>query len=417
MIRSYLPFLVAIFGIYCITAIGCQPESSFKLEEIIPVSERPVKELDAVRSSSGALIAATMERSDSGIPEQICVLYRSGNNGLSWQEVFVLDDTSQYTRQYADPRLVEDPKTGKLYLVLMQVRLPANRNRVNKYRRDYYLGDIAVYRSDDDGRSWNYQSSPHIDPVGAYGDLPFPAVDQQGCLWVFHSRLDIRKLIAPSEMVIHRSCDEGKNWNLSYSLADSTIAQSRKNLGNLIIKDQQIIAGTFADPENLFYFELEYQDSIRLKRIERIPHSFGEVNIPIAYLSHQKQNGHLGIISYLPHQRNSPIWYAGSIDGGSDWNMQKISASGAYPNVLIEKNGETLITFNRKRGRNYELVYTSSTKGVQSFSKPVPLYQNMYHRTEYGEYQALLPADNGQKHLIFCDWSDNSRAKITRIIK
>lgn len=414
--RFNLPIFHTLLWSCWVFTVGCKPESNLNLEQVVTISARPVKELDAVRSSSGAILLATMERSDSGVPEHICVLYRSEDNGLNWQEVSTLDDTSQYTRQYADPRLVEDPNTGKIYLVLMQVRLPANRNRA-KYRRDYYLGDIAVYRSDDDGQSWDYQSSPHIDPVGAYGDLPFPAVDLQGCLWVFHSKLDIRRLIAPSEMIVHRSCDEGKTWNSSYSFADSTIARSRKNLGNLVIKDRNIVAGTFADPESLYYFELEHQQDIRLKRIESIPHDFGEANIPIAYLYSQGQNEQLGIISYLPHQRNSPIWYAGSMNGEGNWTTQKISSRGAYPNVVIDKDGKTLITFNRKQGKNFELMQTLSQNGIQSFTQPVPMYQQAYQRTEYGEYQDLLVDSSGQKHLIFCDWSDDSRAKIGRIVK
>lgn len=416
MLKSGLHFYLDFLIFIPFLAIGCQSSPHVNLEAISPLTNRPVKELDALQTTSGAIVAATMERAEAGIPENICQIYRSTDQGENWHLVFTLEDTSRYTRQYADPRLIEDPQTGKIYLVLMQVRLPDKPNPAKQYRREYYLGDIVVFQSENDGQTWQYQSTPHSDPIGIYGDLPFPVVDRQGCLWIFHSKLDIRKLIAPSEIIVHRSCDGGSSWTESYAFTDTLIPSSRKNLGNLVVMDQQTIAGTFTDQENLYYFELDYGENIFLKKIENIPISFGGIRIPIAYLSQQQATNQLGIISYLPHQVNSPIWYSSKLDNETNWYSQNISKGGAYPNVLMLPEGEIMITFNRRSRDNFQLMYTASQNGGQDFSDPLPLFQAKYRFSENGEYQALFVGEDGQKHLLFCDWSDYSKAKHALII-
>lgn len=415
MLRPDPLIFLSLLTFLQIIGTSCQPEPVVNIETVSLISERPVKELDALQSASGAMLVASMERSASGIPEHICSVYRSTDQGKNWDLVLTLDDTSNYTRQYADPRLVEDPQSGKVYLVVMQVRLPEKHSRANKYRRDYYLGDISVYRSDNDGKDWEYQSSPHVDPTGLYGDLPFPLVDRQACLWIFHSKLDIRRLIAPSEMVVHRSCDGGVSWSESYTFSDSLIASSRKNLGNLVVKDERTLAGTFTDQEQLYYFELDYSDQINLKNIAAIPISFGETIIPIAYLHRQQDSGDLGIVSYLPHQPNSSMWYSGSTDGGISWNAHKINIRGSYPNVRMKKDGKVLITFNHRNGKFFQLMYTISKNNGQNFGASLPLYEGKFRFSESGEYQALFLDHYGRENLIFCDWSDYSRAKHTRL--
>ncbi|MCB0630223.1 MAG: sialidase family protein [Saprospiraceae bacterium] len=394
---------------------GCTADRVWEIGAIQTVSNDPVKELDALQTANGSLIMATMERPGSGLLEHNCVVYRSTDAGENWKQTLILEDTSQYTRQYADPRLVEDTLHNQLYLVVMQVKLPARRSS-SRYRRDYYLGDIAVYRSDDDGQTWQYKSHPHIDPEGAYGDLPFPLIDQDGCLQIFYSRLDTRKLIDPSDLVIRRSCDGGISWSKDYLLGDSLIANTRKNLGNLLVKDPATIAGVFADQQQFYYFELNRGAGFGLSRIERIPHTFGGNNPPLVYLSYDRGSEYLNIISYLPHQRDSPIWYTYSEDDGHHWNSQKIGFRGAYPNVsFLEKEG-ILITFNHKAGKKYQLLHTYTSDRTGKFPSPTMLYENKFRFTEAGEYQALFRGSDGNIHLFFCDWSDYSRGKYTSLI-
>lgn len=408
---------IGIFILGCqLFFLACNAPTEATFELTGPVNNRVVKELDALQTSAGTLLLASMERSRNYLPENEVSIYRSTDEGISWDTILTFQDSSMQIRQYADPRLVEDRANGRIYLVLMLVRFSNDGRNNNRYRRDYYLGDIAVFRSDDDGRSWQYQSSPHVDPIGAYGDLPFPAIDGDGCLWVFHSRIDTRRLIAPSGISVHRSCDGGQSWEQSYEFPDTTIAQSRKNLGSLIVKNENTLAGTFTDQHRLYYFELTFHPDIHLSYLQAIPMTFGESKIPIAYLYHRKGTGQIGILSYLPHQYNSPIRYAHSTDGGRSWSKQQISNRGAYPNILIRENGQMLVTFNRLHNGNFQLIARSSKNGGEDFDGPAVLYERPFETTENGEYQALITDDDGNINLFFCDWSDRSRAKLGRIV-
>jgi hypothetical protein len=410
MNRKHLPPPCYFFLLLTLMLPACAPDPQWEINEITAITTDPVKELDALQTVNGSLIMAAMERPARGLLDYGCVVYRSTDDGKAWTKTLVLEDSTRYTRQFADPRLVEDTINNRLYLVVMEVKLPAERS-TNRYRRDYFLGDIAVYRSDDDGLNWRYQSHPHVDPEGAYGDLPYPLVDPAGCLLIFYSRLDTRKLIDPSDLVIRRSCDGGLSWSEDYLLGDSLIANTRKNLGNLIMKDARTMAGTFTDQDQLYYFEIEDEPGNRLKTLRRIPHGFGGQDLPIVFLDRDKISGRLGILAYLPHERNSIIWHFLSEDDGQSWVSHKLPLRGAYPNVLPHQQG-FLITFNRKERKNYQLLYSFAEKPSGPLSDPEPLFQGKYDFTEAGEYQALFQGRDGKSYLFFCDWSDYSRGKV-----
>lgn len=328
-----------------------------------------------------------------------------------------LADTSNDTRQYADPRLLADSISGKIYLVVMRVRLVLRSKNKYQIPGKPYQSDLLVYRSDDDGCTWQYVSAPHMDTGDNYADLPFLAIDEQQCLLLQSGLLNLKYLLGASPIVIYRSCDGGISWAPSFYLDHELVALKRKNAGNIQPIDKQTYAGVFSDEAQLYYYTMTWRDSVYLTSFRPLHLPKSLQHLPIAYLYQNTSAGPAAIISYLPHQADSPIWLAYSSDGGENWQWEQVSKAGAYPSLLIDQSGIIHLTYSCWEKRHFKMQYRRSKKPGLPLEEPVTLYEGPFHQFTAGEYQALLRTKDGNLQLLFCDWSDGSKAKHMTIMQ
>lgn len=350
-----------------------------------------IVELESAQSSvTQTWVTASMER--SGHHSRV-LIHRSDDNGASWM---LVDSITPYTgdSEIPDPVITADG-AGNFYLVVMRV--------FNRTPPSATVVDLELYRSEDDGRSWSYISSPHKEDVIA--DYPQLISGGNSELFLVYSNLREFPVVENAPLVFRKSVDGGVSWSSKIQLdmdsvssigADISLAQN----GSLIIT-----SGNRKDANIYSYISEDQGESWSKLEV------FSNPNEEMGYITKPVSNptfSHFGVIAHKAHQESTPIvfhaWYDEAVPSS-------VLAEGAYAQGIMDASGTIHIVYNKKENSGFVINYLVSTDKGRTFSEPVAIFSGAYTSSALGEYQSLELGQDGLFHLTFCDWTDDSKGK------
>lgn len=336
-------------------------------------------------------MVASMER--EGAVTRVLV-HRSEDQGKSWQLVETIEPPSGH-REIVDPVLSCDP-AGNFYITVMRVNAVTDPTQTTV--------DLDLYRSTDDGQSWAYMSSPHEADVIA--DYPQLITGQAEELFLVYSHIEAFPLVDTSRLNFRKSIDGGANWSDRQELGPDILHCIGPDIswsggGDLLatagdLKAHKIYSLTSDDRGNTWTLRHTFANPDT---------GMAHITKPIAHPDHE----FFGILSHKPHQENSPIIYHA---WQTDATQSIILGEGAYAQGYMDEDGKVHVIFNRKKDNQFTLNYTTSIDGGFTFSEPIVLLSGDFSSSAFGEYQSFLRGNDGQFYLFFCDWRDQSKAKL-----
>ena len=144
---------------YIIIILSFWVWSSIVAQNTVSINQTNSLELETILTHKNSLIAAVMERTNS---VDRVVIYRSVNEGLNWQSIDTIQNGNQGRGDAYDPVMTID-SIGNIYLVMM---------RRNNGGSSILNMDLALYRSSDDGATWQFISFPHVnDEIADYPQI------------------------------------------------------------------------------------------------------------------------------------------------------------------------------------------------------------------------------------------------------
>ena len=312
-----------------------------------------------ITTTKGTVIALCDARVDrSGdVPNNIDqVLRRSGDNGKTWGEIITAVDLPG-THGAADPSLVQDSKTGRIFMFYGYC---PGRNEVLKgANRDRRHRVIQYVYSDDDGMTWSVPI--HIDPVlrkdGWHSMWPGPGRGIQ----TRKGRLVVPCTVYKTEpeqstwsyMII--SVDNGKSWRMSEggikTINEPTIVElddgrwmvnCRTRQGNRAISYSRDGGKSWTEP---IYHETLIEPSCQGSMITARTKINGQEQTVILLSNPASKQG----------RKNMTV--SASLDNGKTWPIRKVIHPGgsAYSCMTILANGQIGLLYEHPYS---EIVFT-----------------------------------------------------------
>src|SRR5690606_30455921 len=227
-------------------------------------------------------------------------------------------------------------------------------------------------------------------------------------LFLVYSKISGFPIITNSILIFKRSEDGGESWQEIPVKSSESI--------NSIGADMRIMGGdslliTSGDrKENSIHVYKSHSEVLEWKKLPVITITNQEVSHITKPVTNNLSD-YFGIISHKPHEENTTIFFHSHV--GNNWFSQDIGI-GAYAQGILTNDGTYHIIFNKKEGSKFSMYYIFSKDHGLSFSDPLPLFTGLYAGSSYGEYQAFFQGSDGLLNVVFCDWSDDSKAKIMR---
>lgn len=318
----------------------------------------------------------------------------------------------------------------------------------------------TIYRSTDNGASWD--STYHISIDSIFDRTPDPvlAVDSTGVVYL--TVMKVANAVSDlAHLWVYRSFDDGKTWKL---IAKPYTNNGLADYPNLIARGNGEVLMSYTNYHANFTPIVEFIRStdsgktwskpVEIKmngnpgmavgsdlnwlKNDQCMVAYGDYNSPVLQVSTTKDSGktwspvrevtkisnfsvnkvvasdkfdYFGVVSHQPHAPGTPVYYSYSVDGTS-WNVQTLEASGAYGEGLIDAGGTIHVIYSQYIGNSFKLMYRYSTdKGVH-FSSPLSLSSGS-KKTDisFGEYQSLIYDKDRFLRVTFVDGGDNFTTK------
>jgi len=379
--------IIVFFIIYYCNQLQAQSISSLETQGVV--------ELECIQSSTtNAFIACSMERISSTPNREQTLIHRSIDNGISWELVATISPTSSEI-SIADPVITQD-EMGYLYLTVM---------RIYSWSPSPGTIDLELYKSTDDGQTWNYISSPFVYDGTFTPDYPQIISKGNGKLFLVYMKGGIINGIV-TKMIFVKSSDGGVTWSNphEFDFPSTAFTPIGADISWGIDESMHVTFGGGIE-SNIYYYTSTDEGDSWTTYASSSSQTIGEITKPISHPDFE----YIGVLSHRPHINDSPITYHSLIE--NEWSSFLL-AEGAYAQGLITEDGIIHVTYNQQSGTNFTLNYVYSLDNGLSFSLPEVLYTASYTSTELGEYQSIINSIDGNFYLTFCDWGDNSRAKI-----
>lgn len=384
MNKSKLLFIILLFQLH------------LQGQTISSLGTKGIVELECSQSkTTNTFIVASMERiSTQPNNQERTLIHRSIDNGMTWSVIDSIEPRN-LEATVADPVLAHDD-VGNFYLIVMRV-----------ISWDDWIIDLELYKSIDDGLSWKFISKPYHD--GKASDYPQLIAKGNGELFLVYNLADF--VIQPWDVKINftKSVNGGETWSTPHSFL---IPQEffNFNTGPDISwgKNKKLFVTFGSVVHNQIYHFTSDDFGDNWSNISISKNSTTISNNITKPISHTNFN-FAGVLSHEPHETNTPITYHSFIE--ENWNSIKLS-DGAYAQGYITNDGNVHVIYNQKESNTFNLKYVFSENKGKTFSTPMVLYSAKYTNDELGEYQSLTLGNDGNFYLAFCDWADNSKAKM-----
>ena len=363
-----------------------QPKSSLNTGRIV--------ELECIQTTTGTLISASMERrvEQNGAIQERVLIHRSVDLGSNWSLIDSIQKTSTLNLPAADPVLSED-ETGKLYLVLMRVGV------LNSAIHSH----LELYVSQNDGLSWSLRNSIQTDSVVA--DYPQIVAKQNGDLSLVYSGFTFGNGQIKGSVFFKRSTDGGLTWDYETEFIDTSVSPSGPDLRWTSDSSLIISYGHSQKDEVYALLSNDYGQNWTTKEPISIQNDFN-ICKPVSGIV-----GKFNILSLQHHQTNTSLYWHSKNLSDTTWNTNLID-EGAYAEAVVDSQSNIHLVYNQKNANRFMIRYTQSIDSGKSFEPPVTLFSAAFDQAEMGEYQSLFIGQDGRFYLTFCDWSDQSKAKI-----
>ncbi len=376
-------------------------------QNVYPVCNKRVGELEAVQSQSGAFVVALMNTDSIPFGTHCYItIYRSTNNGVSWDSVtYIPNPNGGYL---ADPAMTID-SSGVISLIFMSNpskdksyhKIIANPSKVDS---GYAETHLHLYRSTDEGLSWQYIGEPY----SGINMADYPKIMSSGS-----GKLELTYTLYTPDSFVNfvSSSDGGVTWSTPVTFTSpqgSTIYQS---VGcDLGITGNNAFCLAFGDYNyDSIYFAISTDSGTIWSTLDTIP---GIITWTVNKVISQKGMIPIGILSHQPHTLWNPLYFSVSNNQGATWITSVLSDSASYAQGFIDTYGIFHVIYNKLELPEFKLMYTYSDDGGITFREPVALFSGTEDVTGWtGEYQSLILAQDHMFHLTFIDLSDSARTK------
>ena len=385
MLRVSLLFITLCFS-YLLTA---QSTSSQDAPFIV--------ELEAVQSPiTSTFVSCSMKRiAHLQTSEDQILVHRSSDQTASWQliETYIPETNGRLI----DPVINVDDM-GVFYLIFMDIE----DSSIPMAQRQTAL---PLYRSTDDGLTWEFMGSAYTD---IFPDYPQLLARGNGELF-----LAFGDYTGPlqSNIKFMTSTDGGATWSLPEEFEAPLPEDTGCGIPDLNWGSYNSIHMSFGSdikgPCHTKSQDLGASWSDYVYANQNL--SAADTNVLSKVISNPNFNFY-GIISHRPHFSDAIMTYHYPSEDGD--TLETVSlGNGAYAEGMLTDDGLIHIVNNDIVNSEFRIIYRASNDQGQSFTEPIVLYTATNEFEEYGEYQSLLLGQDGQFYLTFCDWSDQSIAK------
>ncbi|MCX6248836.1 MAG: hypothetical protein NTW10_14010, partial [Bacteroidetes bacterium] len=361
-------------------------------QNVFPINHGTVLEMEAVQTPAGTFVTALMENISS-VPSGHCVsVYRSADNGATWDSVTRFVNDTSFT--FGDPVMTLD-SSGIISLVFMGMP------QKDKWTESH----LQLYQSVDDGLTWQFKGEPYSGSEMA----DFPQIISSGS-----AKLHLTYTIYTPDTYINyiNSSDGGTTWSnpvtFIYGSGSPVIAFMGCDIG---ITGNNAYCLAFGDAShNLIYFSISMDAGITWGLLDTIP---GIIKSTVNKVISRNGLLPIGIISHQPHTLIKPLFFSVSIDQGATWTTHIISDNASYGEGFLDAGGAFHVIYsNLLDSTEFRLMYTYSDDSGETFKDPVVLHSGTNTVNWLtGEYQSLILAKDNLFHLTFVDGSDSARAK------
>lgn len=349
-----------------------------------------VVELEMVQTPENTLLTTVMERDTISFKDRV-FLYRSIDLGNSWTQI---DYGMNHSLNAVDPVITVDAD-GKIYLLFMRI-----------YTSPELRVELEMYRSEDDGQTWDTTTSPQ----SGSGIADYPQIISTKANEILVSYTFFPDLTeGESKIVFKKSTNAGLSWE-SEQIWE---IPSQSTVGaDLINATQDSVFLTFGDTKNnTIFYSTSTDAGLTWSDLQNVSNPTANDSFNITKPYFPSSSDFIGLISHKPHQKNTPINLHYSINNGLSYDSKMID-SGAYASCYMDNENVLHLIYQKQVDTAFQILYIASANGGISFSAPELIYTGPFTRTMDGEYQAFFKGSDDRFYLSFCDWSDQSKAKI-----
>ena len=357
---------------------------------IHPINHTTVIEMEAVQTPSGAFVTALMESDTAVSSGNYLAVYRSTDNGVSWDSVTSI--LNNKPGNIADPVMTID-SSGVISLVAMS----------NPPKNSWNECHLRLYQSIDDGMTWQLKGEPYSGTDMA--DYPQIISSGSGKLHMTYT------LYTPNSFINYiASSDGGTTWSTPVTFT-APFGGFFQSVGcDLGITGNNAFCLAFGDyNHDSIYFSISIDSGLTWQPLDAIPRI---IEFTVNKMISRKGLVPIGIISHQPHTLVSPLFFSVSHNQGSTWTTTTLCESAAYGEGFLDTAGIFHVVYNMKDSSEFKLIYTYSDDGGAIFKDPITLYSGENNvNWSTGEYQSLILAKDDLFHLTFVDNSDSAHAK------
>ncbi|MEZ5059023.1 MAG: T9SS type A sorting domain-containing protein [Saprospiraceae bacterium] len=265
-----------------------------------------------------------------------------------------------------------------------------------------WRANLNIIKSEDDGKWWNGLNAPH----SGDGLADYPQLISSGKnLYLVYSHIHEFPIQTNASFTFKKSENEGSRWS-------SAIVLDAPNLSaigpDITVWGQNKILATCGNRNSNYLYCFESSDEgNNWHFLDSLLQPTGEnacITKPIA----RKEFDHFAILSHKAHIEDTPISL--HVVNGTQKQSKYIS-NGAYAQGWMDESGDIHLTYNKRDGDDFKIQYFKVMDLGQTYSEEITLYSGTYEESKLGEYQSFYLGNDGNFHLIFCDWSDGSKAK------
>lgn len=372
-----------------------------------PVCNSRVGELEAVQSPSGAFVVALMVVDSIPLGTHCYLtIYRSTNNGASWDSVTYFPNPNG--GYLADPAMTID-SAGVISLVIMSNPAKDKGYReifANPSKADsgYAQTHLKLYRSADEGLTWQYIGEPY----SGINMADYPKIMSTG-----PGKLELTYTLYTPDSFINfvSSSDGGVTWSTPVTFTAPPGSTFYQSIGcDLGITGNNAYCLAFGDYNyDSIYFSISTDSGTTWSTLDTIP---GIITFTVNKVICQKGVIPIGILSHQPHTLVSPLYFSASSNQGGIWTTSLLSDSASYAQGFIDTQGVFHVIYNKIEGPDFKLMYTWSDDGGVTFRAPVALFSGTADVDWWtGEYQSLILARDQMFHLTFIDLSDSAHPR------